>query len=141
MQNVKKSLHKVCKKVCKTSKKCAFFLPNAHFADFCTLLKKCARICPPMLPSAVCVQYEGHRLMTAWENQNRGTVVIARCICLQVMQCPPAGAARRRRAWGAGAARRSTDGAAGPWRRPRGETRSCNGGDRTDPFIISEHTD
>ena len=48
VQNVKKSLHKVCKKSVKRQKKCAFFLPNAHFADLCTLLKKCARICPPM---------------------------------------------------------------------------------------------
>ena len=48
VQNIKKSLQKVCMKVYKTSKKCAIFLPNAHFADLCTLLKKCARICPPM---------------------------------------------------------------------------------------------
>ena len=50
MQNVKKSLHNVCKTSVKYQKKCAFFLPNAHFADLCTLLKKCARICPPMNP-------------------------------------------------------------------------------------------
>ncbi len=48
VQNVKKCLHKVCKKSVKCQKKYAFFLPNAHFADLCTLLKKCARICPPM---------------------------------------------------------------------------------------------
>jgi hypothetical protein len=42
VQNVKKSMHKVCIKAAFYRKKCAFILPNAHFADLCTLLEKCA---------------------------------------------------------------------------------------------------
>jgi hypothetical protein len=57
----KKSLHKVCNKSVKRQKKCAFILPNAHFADLCTLLKKCARICPrARVCVCVCVRARAH---------------------------------------------------------------------------------
>ncbi len=48
-QNVKASMQNVCKKSAFHQTECEFILANAHFADICTLLKQCARVCPPMM--------------------------------------------------------------------------------------------
>ena len=67
-----KSLHKVCiswKKVCKKSAKS---LPDADFADSCRLLKKSARVCPPMnMLYFVPQTYPKRWILVSWEcNEN-----------------------------------------------------------------------